>query len=88
MKSFEQAQEILKNLDSIARTMLRREATARLLEDWPEGEGLGSSDVSCECIRMIQHDDYQSPNHDGSIMRVLVEANPKGSVEFAQRMFS
>jgi len=88
MKSFEEAQQIVMDLDGIANSMLRREATARLLEDWPEGEGLGSSDVSCECIRMVQHNDYVSPNHDGTVLRALVEGNPSGSIEQAQQLFS
>lgn len=88
MKSFEEAQEVLKNLNPIANSFLRREAAARLREDWPEGEGLGTSDVSCECISMIRQDDFTSPDHDGSVLRALVEGNPGGTVEQMQGLFA
>jgi hypothetical protein len=61
MKTFEQAQYEVQNLPAVEWTLLRKAAVARLEDTTPSGQGIGTSDISCEAISMVQADDYSSP---------------------------
>lgn len=61
--SYAEAQAILRDLAETRPedyTKLRRIAAASLEANWPEGEGMGSSDVSCEAISLIQYEDWEA----------------------------
>lgn len=61
--SHAEAQAILRNLAETRPDdyrKLRRIAAESLEANWPEGEGMGSSDISCEAISLIQYEDWEA----------------------------
>lgn len=60
--TFEQAQEVHKHLyenSPAVYPFIRRYAADELSKDWPEDEGMGSSDISIQVTEMLR--DYEIP---------------------------
>lgn len=58
MLTYEQAREVHKSLstDKVVYPLMRRFAANHLSENgWPEGEGMGTSDISIALTSLIQH---------------------------------
>lgn len=62
VKTFEEAQQELRTLrdeDWSRYIAIRHMASERLSEDWPEGEGMGSSDISIAAIELMRDPDWE-----------------------------
>lgn len=60
--TYEQAQEVHKHLHEHSPAVypfIRRYAADELSRDWPEDEGMGSSDISIQVTQMLR--DYEIP---------------------------
>lgn len=91
MKTCDEAVAIINDLNDLARQMLRKVATERLVADCDEYGDVGSSDISCEAITMVQNDDFYGPDEDemtADILRSMVQNNPDVSYDSAVEMFA
>lgn len=62
MMSFEEAKQVvqaIRDMDHGKYVVIREIAAEDLSQDWPEGEGMGSSDVSIHLIEMVRRGDIK-----------------------------
>jgi hypothetical protein len=62
VKTFEEAQQELRDLmteDWPRYIAIRHMAAEQLSVDWPEGEGMGSSDISIAAIELMRDPDWE-----------------------------
>jgi len=70
LTTFEDAKEKLKKLredNPVMWLAFRVLCSDDLARDWPEGEGLGSSDVSCHMIEVARYTDIERAVEAGRI---------------------